>query len=200
MNYIELDITNSPLKENFIYPADVGKRGNPSYVYISVDYVKHEVIDLFKKYDIDIAAAVLFCKKPTAINPLHSDVVLTENGWEKWACAINWNLTEAESTMWWYDSADNEMHPNKVEKHDNDYILSGIHYGHWNNIKINPEKTKLLQEYKLISTPCLVRTDVPHQIKNNDIKDRWCLSLRTKINYSWDEAVEVFKPLYKAKD
>jgi hypothetical protein len=197
MNYIELNITNQPLKENFVYPSNVGGRGSPSYVYISIENVKDDVLNLFREYNIELTAAVLFCKKPNAINPLHSDVVLTDQGWQDWACAINWNLTEAESTMWWYESTDEKMHPDKIEKNSNDYILSGIHYGHWNNIKINPEKTKLLQEYKLISTPCLVRTDIPHQIKNNDTKDRWCLSLRPNVNYSWEEALEIFRPLYK---
>jgi hypothetical protein len=48
-----------------------------------------------------------------------------------------------------------------------------------------------------ITDPCLVRTDIPHNIINTDpINFRWCLSIRGESIYSsWEDALDMFRPL-----
>lgn len=193
MNCIKLNLDYNPLVENFKFPEKIGEKGHPSYINISISNIKPELLELFKQYNIEMSYAVLFCKKSQAINPIHSDIISTKAGWEKWCCAVNWNLTLADSIMTWFETTEKEIYPYYF--YNNSYYLSGIHYKFRDNKEVNSDKTKIIETQK-ISNPCLVRTDIPHQVKNLDTKDRWALSLRPKINYSWDKAVEIFSPLF----
>lgn len=191
-NCYKLNLQEYPLIDTFSFPENIGEKGHPSYINIEIGNIKKQVIDIFREIGIELNNAVLFCKKPGAISPLHTDIILTPTGWKKWSCAINWNLTSATSVMSWYKTTEKELYPQPAVYTGN-YYLSGIHYGEYWNRKIDSEKTTLLDEYDFID-PCLFRTDISHQVKNTDNKDRWCLSVRPKQNYSWEHAVELFKP------
>lgn len=196
-NFRELRLINDPIRDNYIFPQSVSTIGHPTYIQMPLEFLKYEIINTLELCNIKIATAILFRKKPGNKNPLHIDAVMTSNGLQKWGCAINWNLTKSNSEMSWYETSEKEIIIRKKYNNNLDHFgnFLGIHFGHANNKIIDHCKTKLI-ETKHIDKPTLVRIDIPHQIKNTDQKDRWCLSLRTENNYTWSEALEIFKPFY----
>jgi hypothetical protein len=162
----------------------------PTYAYVSNEYINEELLDHFSKLNLTVIGAVLFKKLPGYSNPLHADVVLNNNQWTLWHAAVNWDLTNAESIMEWYSTSEQEVWPKLVES-DNPYLLSGIHYGFLGNRDTTSSTMTLLQSVRVVG-PTLVRTDIPHQIKNLDSIDRWSLSIRFDKNHSWNELIEIF--------
>jgi hypothetical protein len=194
INYAELNITETPLKESYIFPTHLCKslRG-PTYDYVSEEFISDELIAQLAELNLEISGAVLFQKLPGYSNPLHTDVVIVNDSWSIWHCAVNWDLTNAKSIMEWYSTSEKEIWPSIVDT-GLLYHLSGIHYGYLGNKNTSTETMKLIESTR-ITKPTLVRTDVPHQIKNLDDKNRWSLSVRFTVNYKWEEALDIFKPI-----
>ena len=92
--------------------------------------------------------------------------------------------------MEWFQTNEKEKWP-IIPMNKQDFILSGINYGYMGNTDI--DATKFIQiESLILKNPTLVRTDIPHRVKNLDTVDRWCLSLRFKQYLSWEEARKTF--------
>lgn len=189
--YLELNLIPNPLKESYVYPDNLCKSlSGPTYAYVSNEYINEELLDNFSKLNLTVIGAVLFKKLPGYSNPLHADVVLTDNKWTLWHAAVNWDLTNAESIMEWYSTSEKEVWPKLVES-DKPYLLSGIHYGFLGNRDTASSTMTLLESVRVVG-PTLVRTNIPHQIKNLDSIDRWSLSIRFNKNHSWEELIEIF--------
>jgi hypothetical protein len=99
--------------------------------------------------------------------------------------------------MEWYRTEEKETWPD-IPFAKQGFILSGINYGFMGNTIVNNTKFELISSLNLIK-PTLVRTDVPHRVKNLDIIDRWCVSLRFKQDLSWVEAEQMFSKLCNIK-
>ena len=195
--FVELDLPDQPLVENFERPANVAVIGAPTYISISLDFVKKEIIDIFKGIKLEVSGAILFRKRPFATSPIHRDLVLEDNEWKMCNYGVNWNLDNTHSIMEWYATNEKEIWPS-IPFYKKDFILSGINYGHMGNTNIPLDKVKLLSSLELTS-PTLVRTDIPHRVKNLDVIDRWCVSLRFKQDLSWSEAEQIFSKLCNTK-
>ena len=190
----QLKLDKNPLARGFMLPK-IGNNETNSYTNIKLDGLSDNLKKTLRELEIGISGAVLFRKKPSdKPSTLHSDLYWNGSEWEKWHCAINWNLNRTRSVMEWYETDEPEVYYHNKPEHTDGYILSGIHYGAKDTNTVNPETTRLLYEYELLSTT-LVRTDIPHRIRNLDNKDRWCLSLRLDKNYTWEEVLAIFKPL-----
>jgi len=197
-NYFKkLNLTDTPLKKEYKFPIHLcTSLKSPTYAYVPEKFISNELNTQLQDVGLEISGIVLFKKLPGYSNPLHTDVVLDGNKWIVWHAAINWDLTDAESIMEWYSSDEKEIWPKVVES-DQPYLLSGIHYGFLGNK--DTSSMHLLESTK-ITVPTLVRTDVPHQIKNLDNKDRWCLSIRFTINYTWVEIVKILTQYCRHQD
>jgi len=196
-NYVELNLTKYPLKDTFVFPLHLCKSlTGPTYDYVNAEHISEELKDQLTDLGVEISGSVIFQKLPGYTNPLHTDVVIKDNRWEICHCAINWDLTGNESIMEWYNTSEKEIWP-AVEETSLPYRLSGIHYGHLGNRDTSKETMSLIDSTRIVN-PTLVRTDIPHQIKNLDNRDRWSLSIRFVKNYSWEEALEIFKSIIAA--
>ena len=193
--FVELDLPNQPLVENFERPTNIAvSKGSPTYISISLDFIKTEIIDIFKEINLEVLGAILFKKRRETTGLIHRDLVLEDNKWKTCSYGVNWNLDNTHSIMEWYDTDEKEVWP-AIPFYKKDFVLSGINYGHMGS---NPNKFKLLSSLNL-TTPTLVRTDIPHRVKNLDVIDRWCISLRFKQDLSWSEAEQMFSKLYNTK-
>ena len=195
--FIELDLPDQPLVKSFERPTNIAVRGAPTYISISLDSIKKELIDIFKEIGLDAIGAILFKKRPTISSPIHRDLILENNKWKSCNYGINWNLDNTESIMEWYRTEEKETWPD-IPFAKQGFILSGINYGFMGNTVVNNTKFELMSSLNL-TKPTLVRTDVPHRVKNLDIVDRWCVSLRFKQDLSWAEAEQMFSKLYNIK-
>lgn len=190
MNFVELVLPKQPLIEGFQRPQIAAIRGAPTYVSISLDFVKKEIIEIFSNIGLESLGAVLFRKRPGASSPIHRDLILEKDQWKFCNYGVNWNLDETNSIMEWFQTNEKEKWP-IIPMNKQDFILSGINYGYMGNTDI--DATKFIQiESLILKNPTLVRTDIPHRVKNLDTVDRWCLSLRFKQYLSWEEAKKTF--------
>ena len=192
--FVKLDLPDQPLVKNFERPTNIAVIGAPTYISISLDFVKKEIINIFKEINLEVSGAILFRKRPSATSPIHKDLVLEDNKWKMCSYGVNWNLDGTHSIMEWYDTNEKEIWPG-IPFYKSAFILCGINYGLMGSTNTNSDKFKLLSSLNL-TTPTLVRTDIPHRVKNLDVIDRWCVSLRFKQNLSWLEAVPLFSKLY----
>jgi hypothetical protein len=196
--FVELDLPNQPLVENFERPTNIAvSKGSPTYISISLDFIKIEIIDIFKEINLEVLGVILFRKHPSSTGPVHRDLIFENNKWKSCNYGVNWNLDDTHSIMEWYSTDEKEIWP-FTPWNKKDFILSGINYGYMGNTDIPFEKFKLLSSLNLTS-PTLVRTDIPHRVKNLDVKDRWCISLRFKQDLSWPEAEQIFSKFYSKK-
>jgi hypothetical protein len=194
--FLELKLDEHPLENFYQYPDHLSKKTKSAYTYTAVHkgFIKSDILKIFQNSGLEFGGAVIFRKKPNQTSPLHVDILEEESKFIRCHCAVNWNLTFSKSYMAWYDTAEKECLPKYVSenKSKTDYLLTGIHYGSYGKLDIDSNKTKLLEK-KEIYKPTLVRTDIPHQIVNQDTTDRWCLSIRFKENPSWETVCNSFK-------
>ncbi len=146
------------------------------------EFLTEESIEFFKNFGIEILSECIFFRGNTNSNlDIHIDTI---DGVTHCIWGINIVWGSANSEMFWYSSL-----PGKK-----------------NNIKISTGGTPYIQfdradvvciESARIEGPCLVRTNIPHNVTNRDIANiRWCLSIRATAKFStWEETVEFFKPL-----
>jgi hypothetical protein len=196
--FLELKLNDQPLEKFYQYPDHLSKSNKLSSTYTAVHkgFIVGEIVQSVQSVGLDIDSAVIFKKRPGQASPLHVDILEENSKFIRWHCAINWNLNFSKSYMAWYDTAEEECLPKDFSERKiySQYPLTGIHYGYYGNVEMDLTKTKLLEKTE-IYRPTLVRTDIPHQIVNQDIKDRWCLSVRFKGNPLWDIVYESFKLL-----
>jgi hypothetical protein len=166
-----------------------------TYWNVGIESFRQEAIDFFLKYGLEIQDGEMFRKMPDKTGAIHSDIIWNyeKEMWVPWYCAINLNLDDTASLMYWMSSTATEVYPEDVSNR-----LQGIHYGNRNNNKFNTDEYKVLDVF-YIHKPTLVRTHIPHTVKNIDIdKDRWCLSIRFKGNPTYEECLDRFEKDIKA--
>lgn len=194
--FIELSLPEHPLIDGFQRPTKIAVIGYPTYLSITLNSIKKEIIEIFKGIGLDAIGAILFKKNPNVSSPIHRDLILQDNQWELCNYGVNWNLDNTESIMEWYSTEEKEIWPN-IPVANKEFILGGINYGFQGNTAVKNDKFKIVSSLNL-TRPTLVRTDIPHRVKNLDVVDRWCLSLRFKQNLNWAEAEQIFSK-YKVK-
>jgi hypothetical protein len=140
---------------------------------------------------------------------VHTDITLVDNKWVKIPCGINWEITDSKASWRWLDVKNSqEFYPEQ----DSGYYeyprgLNGsIHYNqryksYSRDLYPDPyfDTYDVLETLTVNPTQCyLVRTEVPHSIEFESQKsNRIGISVRfdTSQISSWDQAVEIFKPI-----
>jgi hypothetical protein len=190
MYYLELDFNKKILTDDYVHPFT----GNLSakYWHVESKFIHSETQDLFFKFGFELYDVEMFWKRPGVVGVAHHDVVYNNETetWDTWDCAININLTNAESIMYWLSSTLHQISPpNKKAK------LNGIHYGKMQNTEFRNAANFTILDRLMLTKPTLVRTSVIHAVENTDNKDRWCVSLRFKGNPTFEECANRLKSL-----
>lgn len=186
----KLSILDNPLVEDYILPDQLFHKRNV-YFTIRKEMINSDALSLFDNLGLIIGGVIVFRKPPLGKSPIHTDILLTTDGWTVWKSAVNFTNSKAEMT--WYETALEPIvpFPQKL-RNQNDYRLSGIHYGRRENKDLSNGDFKILHE-EFIYTPAIVATDIPHSVVNLSDEERVCISIRFKENYSFLELKEKFK-------
>jgi hypothetical protein len=130
------------------------------------------------------------------LRTIHSDIKWNGTEWEDLPFGINWEISDrlAATFQWWDMSAYPKLYPiEKLRSMETFAKLAGIHYGQRHVAGVPPQAI-LLDQADLLPGATLVRTDIPHSIIYKGF-NRMSISIRFKENISWNDAVELFKPL-----
>ena len=190
MYYLELNLQAKILIDD--YPRPSYDSPHPKYWHVAPKFIHPEITELFSKLDLELHDVEIFKKTPGAVGAVHHDVVYNSEAtaWDSWNCAVNINLDNTQSKMYWFSTTLPQVLPT-FEKAK----LNGIHYGTRNNNKFQDTNDFTILDSCMISKPTLVRTSVIHTVENTDGKDRWCLSLRFKGNPTFEECAVKLKDL-----
>ena len=186
MYYLELfNFPTNVLTDQYRRPDSSGITIN--YWNVNIEFFKQEIIEFFLDHNLELKDGEIFKKSPGITGAVHTDVVWdnTRSAWIPWHCAININLDNTNSLMYWISTTAPEVFP-PVETDK----LRGTHYGTRHNNKFQNCAEYTVLDSFCITSPTLVRTDVAHSVKNLDNKDRWCVSLRFKGNPTFEECKE----------
>jgi hypothetical protein len=201
MNYklhYRLDLPSQPLIDNFIFPAP-----QLGYLIYRQDIISDELIAALAKKGFLIDFAVLFCRKPQYSNAqrmnqgiIHSDVTFVEGRWEPIYCGINYELTNHDSKLSWWETTEEPIMPAIPAVVTLDDTLRGVHYAKRNNMDPINDSYKCLDSV-VIKGPTLVNTSIPHSVDYmGQAEIRWGLSIRLKNKFaSWENSVDTFKEL-----
>lgn len=101
-----------------------------------------------------------------------------------WCINVAWGVSSSE-TIWY-------------KPHDDINLATEMCSVGSPYLKYDPNDCDVI-ERTFTTGPTLMRIDTPHNVINYDTDNyRWCLSIRDiKSNWSWEEAVEHFKPWIK---
>lgn len=188
----ELDLPIDPLVKDFQLPEILYTDRKNRYYPIDKKNINDEIKNIFDRLGLIIGGIIIFKKHENGMSPVHSDILLVNNQWVRWHAAINFNLTSADSKMIWFETKLQELHPVTANlSQPLEYNLSGIHYGKWGNSYVNNRDFSLIGSCN-ITSPTLVRTDIPHTTVNYDSRDRLCASIRFADNYTYQELLEKF--------
>jgi hypothetical protein len=141
------------------YTLDPSELSDVAFEFFKSMHVKPKFIAVFNSPYVQSNAAV-------ADRIIHRDITLDESGqWKSIRCALNWELNPRTTSEWfWYDmSALPEFWPPDIPDNPIYQRLSGIHYGARRWRKGASPRAVLLQHAR-VSTPVLVRVDVPHTV------------------------------------
>lgn len=188
MYYLELNLQAKILTDDYVRP--VIDSPHPKYYHVESKFIHPELTELFSKLDLVLHDVEIFEKRPGSIGAIHHDVTYNSetDTWEAWNCAVNINIDNTESIMYWFTTSLPQVLPTVIKAK-----LNGIHYGTMNNNKFHGNNDFTILDTLMISKPTLVRTDVIHSVENTDDKDRWCVSLRFKGNPTFDECADKLK-------
>lgn len=173
-NFLELNIN---IKDYLLVDPSLLLNSNTIMTY----YPWHEIIssELIKKLNYVVMTPIDYCAtfitSPNYTLNIHSDNGNID-GRTIWA--INFVINSNDHTMIWYKTDSPSVR--KINE-------IGIAYWHY-----DLDLVSIDQQQRISSA--LVRTDVPHNVINNDdINQRLCISLRSsKSKFSWDEVYEKF--------
>mgnify|MGYP000862204531 CR=1 FL=1 len=166
MYYLELDFNKKILTDDYVHPFT----GNLSakYWHVESKFIHSETQDLFFKFGFELYDVEMFWKRPGVVGVAHHDVVYNNETetWDTWDCAININLDNTQSKMYWFSSSLPQVLPTVKEAK-----LNGIHYGKMHNNKFHNTNDFTILDSCMINKPTLVRTNVIHTVENSDEKD-----------------------------
>lgn len=191
--YAELfALVNTPFDANFQLPKL--KNTQLTHWPIGVEYINPKLKSQLAQVGLSIGGLVLFYKSKKTIGALHSDIVWDHvtSSWKPWYAAINWDLNNTRSKMYWYqtDQPGQVSTPEYSTDIPGSYRLNGIHYGSINNINFKDNPEYILLDEIDITVPTLVRTNIPHSVENLADQPRWCLSIRFLDNPEFDDCLK----------
>jgi|LauGreDrversion4_2_1035121.scaffolds.fasta_scaffold00348_24 hypothetical protein len=196
--YHKLNLPLQPLVDNFTFPpAQFG------YIIKQPDILSNQLIAALARHDFLVDFTVLFCRKPQYPNVqrmnqgiIHSDVTFVEGKWEPIYCGINYELTNLDSKLSWWETTEEPIMPAIPAVVTLDDTLRGVHYAKRNNMDPINDSYKCLDSV-VINGPTLVNTSVPHSVDYmGQSETRWGLSIRLKNKFtSWENSVDRFKEL-----
>lgn len=130
---------------------------------------------------------------------IHSDIRLDRStkSWIPIPLGINWELTPGTTVFRWWKVDSPEVLPTEVDVPRTIELLAGAHYHERFRTGIHDD-AHLLEEVQL-TQPTMVRTDVAHSVVfNSNARTRHGISLRfrTEDIGTWEQALEIFKPLF----
>lgn len=190
MFYQELGkLPDEVLTKDYIFPDTTGI--GQGYWHINAEFFNEEITSLLSKCSLEISGGELFKKSPGKFGGLHKDVIwdTSTSSWASWGCAINIDIFKTKSTMYWVSTTAKPIYPSKDDKHG----LTGVHYRVKDEYNLINNKECTVLGQLVISKPTLVKTNVIHSVRNLDVKDRWCISMRFKGNPSFEECAERLK-------
>jgi len=163
---------------------------------VKIDFFKQEIIDFFVKHNLELKDGEIFKKNPRVEGAAHTDVVwdTVQSTWTPWHCALNINLDNTDSLMYWFSTSSIPVPPEQYPQFQDPTLnpgkLNGIHYASRHNNKWKDDKRFSVIESLNLNKPTLVKTNLPHAVRNLDNKTRWCLSLRFRNNPTFEECAE----------
>lgn len=157
------------------------------------EHFTDEWIAYMSKHGLEFEVAFVICRKKGA-SKTAAHVDCLSNIKDIYSIAINWVLNDnSESYHAWYRAPDDMPEPP---------MWSADHYkGHSLIDYDDVEKLTEIDRCYIRQNPVLVRTDIPHNIVQNDL--RWGISVRFKVlgyvpkdgkNLTWEEQVNILKP------
>lgn len=179
-NFHFLDIKFNPLKPNFVFPKPKSYLWD-IYIIKPEDLVSQECLDFFNSIGLSLYNCHLFRGPKGSACGIHVD----GHDSHKPIWAINWIFGSNASEMIWYDA---------LVEGTQSYTSAETAYQTWKSDQV--KKIDVLKFDQTQRGPVLVRTDIPHRVVNNDMRNvRWCLSLRAEKSFnSWNDVVDYFKP------
>ena len=161
------------------------------------DYVKDIVSTETKAWLLKIGLPVgvifhssrLFHTRPLVSSDIHNDGHRDENGnlvhRNRWSINYIWGTCK-RCDMIWYE----EIEKDRPIVWNNEASTLGTTYQYYDVDNLRPIQTE-----NYVAGLALVCVDKPHRVQNLDPEgDRYCLSIRSPDNRSWEEAVEFFRP------
>lgn len=98
--------------------------------------------------------------------------------------AINYIWGDSESKMRWFIPKERETPTTLITTAGTDYMT------------YNDNQVELIEEIDIPkNTLLLVRTDIPHQVINYSDHKRYCVSVRGRPIFTWDQAVSYFQSI-----
>jgi len=177
------------LVKDYVFPDTTGIA--QGYWHIDFKFFNEEIIKLLSKCSLELSGGEIFKKSPGKSGGMHKDVIWDSatNSWAAWGCAINIDVFKTKSPMYWISTKAKPIFPSNNDKHG----LTGIHYRVKDNNNFTNNKEFTVLERLILSKPTLVKTNEVHSVRNLDVKDRWCISMRFKGNPSFEECAERLK-------
>ena len=166
------------------------------------DLLSDQVLEIFDRMQLKVKCLVMFSlnNKTTIADHrvVHSDVFYDGKDWQHYNCGINWEVNNTKNKMMWWDTKDAEIcMPDVMERYHPIFKnLGGVHYVKRNHFGHDP-LFDCIDETMIENQPVLIRTDIPHStLYHSDTDYRVSISIRFHETWkTWDEAVEIFKPL-----
>lgn len=213
LNYRRLNLPQIPVKD----PQEIVRRTITGGYNLTKprEVLTDEIMDIFHQHNLRPSFVALFGRNDKDGNAdtrmIHADLqatnLVTEEtmrnpdllGWKKLLFGINWEILGSVNTFSWWDMSKLQecwpVEPMAVGSVKYAY-LNGIHYSKRGNLGI-PEGAIKIEEVD-ISSPTLVRTDIPHMTMfSNPNVNRVGISIRfdERDFNNWNDVVEFFKPL-----
>jgi hypothetical protein len=173
-NYKELNLSVSPLRNDFQFPKDTGN----SHITLKIDVERSlnpDLIKFFNDLDLNIKAMV-FRTPPRNKCSIHVDGFLTHQQW-----GVNWVWGNDHLMSWWKPNSP------KLKLENFKKTNAKTPYLFWDD-----DDVTLLESVK-ITKPVIIKTGVPHRVENFSDSDRWCLTVRPVVPSNWDVALKTFK-------
>ena len=134
--------------------------------------------------------------RPITHAMIHTDLTWHDSAWATVPCGVNWELSEGSAEFYWLANRDQEL---VYPPEDGLRLFNAIHYGE-RGLRGGYSNFDLVASAR-ITSPMLVRTDVPHSVafdratstKRINISVRFGLE---QIN-SWESAVDIFSTVVK---
>lgn len=197
-----LNLPRNFLKEN-LSPSIFNFQGGYN-LYPFSDVLSQQVIECLKQIPLEEDYVAVFTNnnKETSIDKrmIHSDIRLNnQNKWQDIICGIHYEFDDTDSVFSWWDMKNVKKIFPISEKDDRREIkfqrLNGIHFVKRGFYGI-PNTCEMIESVN-IKGSVLVRTDTPHTVIYKNLnRNRFSFSLRFKETFkSWEEALEMFKPL-----